>query len=158
MKSRLKQWLHFIRVKANKLVFVPIDHPSLDTERIIYKAAHLIASEQMFGDYLEFGVFEGASSISAFYTLRAVFNLFSMPSAGRTINDCANISTLFQQMRFFAFDSFHGLPELQGKDQLGHDFAKGKFAASEALFRNRLLAANIPLNQIVIVPGWFRTW
>ena len=37
-------------------------------------------------------------------------------------------------MRFFAFDSFEGLPELSGVDQDTKDFAKGQYSFDEESF------------------------
>jgi len=57
-------------------------------------------------------------------------------------------------MRFFAFDSFEGLPEPLGVDA-GGEFRKGQFACSQAYFEKNLRDNGIEMDRVVIVPGWF---
>ena len=58
-------------------------------------------------------------------------------------------------MRFFAFDSFQGLPELKGIDKETRDFDQGKYACSESKFRENLAKAGVPLDRVVTIAGWF---
>jgi len=81
------------------------------------------------GDYLEFGVYRGSSFIlaarsAALYGLNAV--------------------------RYFAFDSFQGLPEAEGKM-----FAHGEFACSEQTFTRIITKAGVPIDKVVKVKGWY---
>ena len=86
----------------------------------------------LLGDYLEFGVFRGNTFIHAYRRAHR-----RMPF-----------------MRFWAFDSFEGLPALEGVDQ-GGEFTEGQFACDEATFRGNLEAAGIDMARVEIVPGWF---
>jgi hypothetical protein len=61
-------------------------------------------------------------------------------------------------MRYIAFDSFEGLPELKGIDiQNGYssNFNKGEFSCSEDEFLDNLKRQNVNLNQVVTIKGWF---
>jgi O-methyltransferase len=86
----------------------------------------------LLGDYLEFGIYRGDTFIHA----------------------CRRASSVMPFMRFFAFDSFEGLPELSGPD-IGGEFHAGQFACDRATFEERLQDANVDLRKVEIVPGWF---
>lgn len=85
------------------------------------------------GDYAEFGVYQGASFISS-YSAAARLRL--------------------QHMRFFAFDSFRGLPQPANPHDV-EPFRAGAFAAPMAIFEKALKRARVDLERVVIIPGWF---
>jgi O-methyltransferase len=85
------------------------------------------------GDYAEFGIYKGASFISS-YTAADRLNL--------------------PQMRFFAFDSFQGLPNPVGPHNI-EPFRAGAFSAPAAVFEKALERARVNLERVVIIPGWF---
>jgi O-methyltransferase len=85
------------------------------------------------GDYTEFGVYKGASFISS-YNAAARLHL--------------------SHMRFFAFDSFRGLPQ-PASPRNAEPFRTGAFAASMAVFEKALKRAHVDLERVVIIPGWF---
>ena len=89
---------------------------------------HVTAS-RVKGDYLEFGVFRGTSFVSAFKHARE-----------RRVTD----------MRFFAYDSFAGLPNDEGSV-----FKAGEYAISEGLFRRMIEKAGVDLRSCEIVPGFY---
>ncbi|MEM8864350.1 MAG: TylF/MycF/NovP-related O-methyltransferase [Planctomycetota bacterium] len=95
-------------------------------------AAKSPTDDTLLGDYLEFGVFQGGAFIHSF----------------------KRAAERIPTMRFFAFDSFEGLPELKGRDEQG-EFHEGQFACSEPDFRRRLAAADVDERRVVTVPGWF---
>jgi O-methyltransferase len=84
---------------------------------------------QLRGDYLEFGVYRGSS-----FTL-----------AARSAAKCG-----LNTMRYFAFDSFDGLPEAEGKV-----FAHGEFACSEQNFTRMITKAGVPIDKVVKVKGFY---
>lgn len=95
-----------------------------------------LAGAHVPGDYVEFGVYRGDTFRHA----------------------CEVLSTSFPSMRFFAFDSFRGLPEPSGIDAMdGYtgNFRRGEFACSEEEFRDGLAASGIDLDRVVTVGGWF---
>jgi hypothetical protein len=82
------------------------------------------------GDYLEFGVFLGGSLLMA-YNMSKKFGL--------------------DTMRFFAFDSFKGLPEDEGGI-----FQKGDFSqASEEWFMGSVRNSGMDMSRLFVVNGWF---
>lgn len=88
------------------------------------------------GDYLEFGVYKGDTFIHAYRWL--------MPN--------------FPKMRFFAFDSFEGLPKPKGldkKDDFSSNFHKNEFACSKTDFLKNLRKEKIDLRKVRAIKGWF---
>jgi O-methyltransferase len=125
--------------------------------RLIERCARFVACEMIPGDYLEFGVYRGNSLIAAYDALRGGFEARSSQREGGASDQMqAERKELWQQMRFFAFDSFAGLPELVGVDKQTKDFAAGQYAATEAEFRTNIAKAGVDLRKVVTVPGWFQ--
>lgn len=85
------------------------------------------------GDYLEFGVYEGRSFISAYRQAR----LFDL------------------DMHFYAFDSFQGLPEVRGSDGEYLRLRQGDYACDEESFREALEDHEVDLNDVTIVSGFY---
>ena len=159
MRNTLKQFLLPLRKAASRFVNPVIEVGSPNyvgaPDSIIYKAAVFAAVNKVEGDYLEFGVFRGASYISAYYTLRQCFDEV-ISNFGFTMSEADREATvsIFGKMRFFAFDSFEGLPEIVNSDNSGF-FEKGQFSASLTEFENNLNAAGFPRERGVIVNGWY---
>jgi O-methyltransferase len=87
------------------------------------------------GDYLEFGVSWGYTFIAAFQNAQR-FNL--------------------KAMRFYAFDSFEGLPEIQGIDAQGDcEYHQGQYACNVPDFQRRISQEGVDLNRVKLVPGWY---
>jgi O-methyltransferase len=146
-----KRILYPIRRLAAR--FVNVDY----TNTIIHKAATLIAAEKIEGDYLEFGVYRGHSFIDSYHIIKDLFKQQQILNGGRTEEDATEISRIWESMRFFAFDSFQGLPAVEGVDSEGRDFTKGKYACTEIDFHENLVKASVPLSRVVTVAGWFET-
>jgi hypothetical protein len=90
------------------------------------------------GDYLEFGIYRG--------------NTFSL--AYRIAQKWKKLAG----MRFYAFDSFEGLPPSEGVDVEGYEhevFAEGNYACDEPSFRKNLAAKGVDLTKIETIPGWY---
>jgi len=103
----------------------------------VEKAADYFMGAQVPGDYAEFGVYRGETFVHA----------------------CQIMAPRFEDMHFWAFDSFEGLPQPQdGLDR--HDgysggFFKGQFACSQSGFRENLEAGKVDLSRVSLVPGWY---
>ncbi len=152
IKSAIRPFVKPIRRLAAKLV--NLDEVTTN-QTIICKASHILAAEKVEGDYLEFGVFSGGSFIEAFHTMRAVYAHHRQVNSGRSQADADKIGAVWNNMRFFAFDSFQGLPESEGIDKQGDDFSEGKYSFSETDFRAKLAQHGVPKEKVVIVPGWY---
>lgn len=94
----------------------------------------LISWKKFDGDYLEFGVYRGRAFKAAY-----------KEAINKGLSD----------MRFFAFDSFEGLPEVSGKDADHKHFHKGQYACSEDEFIKILKNADVNLNRVETIPGFF---
>jgi O-methyltransferase len=149
MKQMLKRMLYPARKIAARFVDVAVD------DTILNKVSNFIAAEKIEGDYIEFGVYAGYSFINAYHILHDVFGEHQKLFAWRTERDAVEIKNVWEKMRFFAFDSFQGLPALDRVDRKGRDFAEGKYACTEDAFRENLYKAGVPLNRVVTVAGWF---
>jgi hypothetical protein len=57
-------------------------------------------------------------------------------------------------MRFWAFDSFQGLPRPRDIDEEGEG-REGLFACDQATFEQNLQSGSVDLNRVVTVPGWY---
>lgn len=86
------------------------------------------------GDYLEFGVYRGRAFLAAYEN--AVLHKMD-------------------DMRFFAFDSFEGLPALGEADAAHGHFHQGQYACSIEEFRSILSKANVDESRIRVIPGFF---
>ena len=104
-----------------------------DFEEILDKVLLFTQFSKIDGDYLEFGVWEGASFCASYY-LAEKYNL---------------------NMGFYAFDSFEGLPEIKGLDSSGKQFEKGMFDCDIEKFRKNLEKKKVDLNRVGIIKGWY---
>jgi len=100
---------------------------------------HLLSRIELEGDYLEFGVFRGESFRNA---IRAAQQGYRATKEGRFPG------------RFFAFDSFQGLPAVASMGDGVNPYAPGEFATAQAVFEKNLgkLRERYPVE---IVAGWF---
>lgn len=104
--------------------------PADKKDEILRPAFSAITSWGINGDYLEFGVYQG----------RAMS--WAMRHARRTKSD----------MRFFAFDTFTGLPDVADMGK----WVPGDYACSEEIFRENLLRKGHDLSRLTCVAGDFR--
>lgn len=86
------------------------------------------------GDYLEFGVYKGRAFIEAYKKAEEM---------------------KFDNMRFFAFDSFEGLPELGKNDASFGHFYEGQYSYSENDFLNTIEQNSVDLSRVTTVPGFY---
>ena len=108
---------------------------------------------QVPGDYLEFGCGFGRSFIESYHLFRS-----TRSSVASELN--ANDRATFERTRprFFAFDSYEGLPEVTGVDQhpyLPLHWKKSEYAFSVASFKRALQQAKVAEADVRIVDGWF---
>lgn len=105
-------------------------------ERMTEVALQFVRAHRLPGDYLEFGCFEGASLIRAMRFAR----MFG-PAA----------------MRFYAFDSFRGLPRVRGNDDNDNcTFKEGDYACAREDFDDAVHRSRVDRSKLTVVEGWFR--
>lgn len=87
------------------------------------------------GDYCEFGIFKGRT-------------LWHVQDLVRREHDTS--------MRFFGFDSFEGLPAVNGPDETEYDeFYAGQFACSIENVRRMMTRAGTDWNRTFLIKGYF---
>lgn len=87
------------------------------------------------GDYYEFGLFKG----------------YAFCYAQKTANKYG-----FKKMRFFGFDSFKGLPKVQGKDETKEEiFYEGQYACSKEKVIENLNYNGVDWNKTFLIEGFF---
>jgi hypothetical protein len=101
-------------------------------------AIDLAVGNQVEGDYLEFGVYQGGSFVHAYKRLTANENQYGIQN----------------QARFFAFDAFAGLPTT-GDDLRPSQYQTGAYAASEAQFLRTLKKSGVNLSRVRVVKKWY---
>lgn len=101
--------------------------------RVLTLAFSYARSEQVEGDYAEFGVWKGDSFVDAYQA--------SQRAGG-------------QKRTLHAFDSFEGLPEVGGTDVLGR-FTTGEFSSGRATFDQTLARARVPSDRVKVVEGFY---
>lgn len=108
-----------------------------ETEGILAKAMNLATSNRLEGDYLEFGVYQGESFVTAYKFSKDYYGLKSM--------------------NFYAFDSFQGQPPLSGVDAEGFQhFRQGQYYCSLDDFKKIIAKKGLDQKRVIIVPGWYK--
>ena len=98
-------------------------------------AMRFVANGEIKGDYLEFGVSKGVTMTAAYHHARW---------AG------------LNSMVFFAFDSFEGLPQIEGVDANGPcHYHQGQYACGLERFKRNLSRDGVDLCRIKTVEGWY---
>ena len=121
-------------------ITLPFIYQARVTDSFIYESGNMInmafaycANNKMEGDYAEFGVFRGHTTIEASYAAHR-----------HGLNDT----------QFRLFDSFEGLPEVSGKDG-GGPFETGEFSFGRKGFENCLNKYGVDMNRVHITEGFF---
>lgn len=143
----ISKFLSFIPARLRRSLLDPAHRYSSDfwkleglfsydeKERVLKNVVEYVMYSELEGDYLEFGVFEGG-------TLASVFHLSQAHG--------------LEQMKFYAFDSFSGLPEVKGVDAAGFKpFAEGQFTCDVDKFKRSIQKKKVDLDKVHIVPGWY---
>lgn len=104
-------------------------------EDLIRNTLNFVANCKIEGDYLEFGVYRGNHFIATY----------------KLAEKCG-----LDQMRFFAFDSFEGLPPVSGEDKFAPpQFKEGEFRCDQETFSKILRTNRINMDRVSITAGWF---
>jgi hypothetical protein len=112
-------------------------------------AASFAAWNQVDGDYLEFGVFRGVSFVAAYQAIMR--NRRHLMGRGHKAADYVRWQDT--RPRFFAFDSFEGLPG--GTAVRMADYTEGAFQCSDEQFKANVAEQGVDLNDVVTVRGFY---
>lgn len=105
-------------------------------ERNLKMAFDMCRHHGIGGDYLEFGVFRGNSFAAAYHFAKQLH---------------------LDDMTFYAFDSFEGLPHIADVDKgTTKEFFEGAYACSEDDFKYNLRKERVPLKKVTVISGWFK--
>ena len=106
------------------------------TPEAILKAFQILQAEQRnpFGDYYEFGLFRGYAFLKAYDHSKQLG---------------------LDDVRFYGFDSFKGLPAAEGIDTADGRFFEGQFACSKTDVEKNLAANGMDMSRTVLVEGFY---
>ncbi len=125
-------------------------------------AAHFICSQEIEGDYLEFGVFKGFSFIKAYKSINFFSQEFkNFERAKKLYNNLQLAQKSFNSSKdikrhYFAFDSFQGLPKFSSIDEGDAKFDEGRYFCSQEEFKKNLLKNKIDLNNVTVIKGFYQ--
>jgi O-methyltransferase len=100
--------------------------------RLAVKNEDIGCPGSLLGDYLEFGVYRGDTFLHAYRRAHGTLPF----------------------MRFWAFDSFAGLPPLTGPD-VGGEFTAGQLKCDIDTFTQRLRQENVDFSRLEIIQGYY---
>jgi hypothetical protein len=86
------------------------------------------------GDYYEFGLFRGYTFLQAWNHAKALG---------------------LNEVNFYGFDSFEGLPAAEGIDQVDGRFFEGQFACSREEVEKNLASEGVDLSKVSLVEGYY---
>jgi O-methyltransferase len=147
MKESLKRLLLPLRRAVGR--FAINDNNYTGTDGCIHTGASFVCWNQIEGDYLEFGVFRGASFSAAFRAIERSRGVVS----GSVARTDEFKRWLANPPRFVAFDSFAGLPPGEAARQA--DYHAGAYACSEAEFRANVERDGVDMRRVITVPGMY---
>ena len=115
----------------------------------IRAASSFVTWNQVEGDYLEFGVYRGESMVAAYRAL--AYQRREHAASGYDSAEYRGWKS--NPPRFFAFDSFEGLPPGSAERQV--DYAPGAYGCSETEFKGHIAREGVDLTRVISVPGFY---
>ncbi len=154
--SNQEIWKQVMRLWENLIPLWKAYTDGLVKETIFFKAFMLSGFR---GDFIEFGSFQGNSIKSAYQAGRMILDDFLAGKYDHSFADSEKTKMDFQRsweaMRFIAFDSFEGIPELSDIDKAYEFFPQGSYACTEDEFFANLEEAELPRDKVIAVKGFF---
>jgi O-methyltransferase len=126
----------------------------------LYTAAQFTSRNLVAGDYLEFGVWEGDSFVKSYHAISSLRRQHFEGNSKRSAPKDSGASSPEYQLwrdtkpRFFAFDSFAGLPK-SAERQIEEDWVEGAYGCSEVQFRKNIVSEGVLLSDVILVPGFY---
>jgi O-methyltransferase len=141
-------------LKANIRALIRSSTPRSEADTCISLAVRFVCWNQIPGDYLEFGCYSGWTLAHAFDQYQSTRKAVS----DRLSPDDRNAFDR-EKPRFFAFDSFEGLPQPRNADH--HPYLpkhwKGRgFAMSQQEFENAIRSRGVDMDDVRVVRGWYQ--
>lgn len=102
-------------------------------------AIDIATGNQIEGDYLEFGVWAGNSFIRSYKRFEQKLDFYGTRNT----------------KRYFAFDSFEGLPQIVPEDSKPSQYEKGDYSCNEKVFLKNLRNNNVDLSRVVVIKSWY---
>jgi len=131
-------------------VFSKGKHQYLHKKNNLKLAISFVVANNIEGDYLEFGVFKGDSFIYAYKTHNELYTRYKKAHANEPENTFLN-----QNVRFFAFDSFKGLPDNNDQDIPIHWTGESPMSYPRYLFEKNLKKRKVNMNNVEIIEGFY---
>ncbi len=138
----------FFRTRLRRFLQLPPNY--IGDNGCIRAAASFCAWNQVEGDYLEFGVWRGYSFSVAYHSM--ISQRENHYSIGYDTPEY--LAWKSTEPRFFAFDSFEGLPSGEDFDRMV-DYAEGSYSCSEQDFLNNLESNKVDLARVTTVKGFY---
>jgi len=133
-------------ISTSSAIELPVNHKW----NCLKTAISFIIANNIEGDYLEFGVFKGESFIYSYRYFKDVFSRYK-----RSAVSTAGEPFLSQSVRFFAFDSFSGLPETSDEGIPIHWKGKNAMSSPKDLFERNLRSKKVDIKDVVINQGYY---
>jgi len=163
LRYKLKRILEPLRLMGRRSVLLPTfeEQSYVSSRGCIYTAATFVNRNYVAGDYLEFGVWKGDSFIKAYHAItdmrrRHMAWLSKHPTHQSEYGKGTPDFELWKSMqpRFFAFDSFEGLPESASGD-FHEGWAKGSYMCSQDQFTSNITSEGVDLRDVTMVKGFY---
>lgn len=138
--KKIKKFIGRIKIgyRWRSEVFRSLGFTTLSRERILWDGMEFLTYNRVFGDYAEFGVYQGKTFGTAYHFFKQTEDKFPE----------------IKKMTFHALDSFEGFQELKGVDD--HPmFQKGGRAAGTDVFYEVMKKMKVPTQQVKTYEGWF---
>jgi O-methyltransferase len=151
-------WRHtidtYLRPQIDRLVEAKLQHlvKYQSADQLFYDVANFVVYNQVQGDYLEFGVYEGNSLAKMYQYLLFFSQTFKNHAA--LFNHEHNAS-YWQGIRFIAFDSFAGLPASQNEDTPAHFAKAGIYSMPLDRFMANIEEKGVDTSKVITIPGYF---
>jgi O-methyltransferase len=110
-------------------------------------ALQFVTYNNISGDYLEFGVLSG-KSFSSSYRYHKEFS-----QGYRQRNRLTDVPPITR--RFFAFDSFEGLPPVEQSQLPLHWRGEGAMTYRQSAFLDNIQHSGVDMRDVVVVPGFY---
>jgi hypothetical protein len=118
---------------------------------VLETAIDFAIANNIAGDYLEFGVFQGRSFTHAYNYFHSRFRRY----AGDRDGEFTEYRRQVERMRFIAFDSFEGLPAVAQENLPLHWRGPAAMKCPKDQFSDNIAKAGVKLSDVRMVEGFY---